>query len=59
MKIHYGTVRIKVNAEEDEINGPGELALSDRFSLFQNKVEDAVINISEEYPEFEFEVFGE
>ncbi len=58
MKMNYAEIEIRIKAEEDEINGPNEMALSDRVMEFQEKIEDAVEELRREFPEFLFNVTG-
>ena len=58
MKVPYADIEIKIKAEEDEINGSNEMALSDRVMEFQEKIEDAVEELRREFPEFLFDVTG-
>jgi len=54
MKITYGEVKIKVKAEEKDIDGPHELRLSDSFYEFRNELIEWVVEMSMRFPEFEF-----
>ncbi len=59
MKIPYGYLRISINAEEDEINGPDELALSDRFGEFEDELAEHLEHEFESrFPEFTFHISG-
>ncbi len=55
MKIVYADVKIEVLAEEDLINGPLELQLSDDVGSFEEDLE-GWLNTLDEYPNFEFKV---
>ena len=56
MKITYADVRIEIQAEEDLMNGPLELALSDDVELFQDQLETWIRTLTLDYPNFEFKV---
>lgn len=55
MKIPYAYVLIEVQAEEDLINGPLELALSDDVASFEEDLEGWLETL-DEYPNFEFKI---
>lgn len=59
-KTHYATIEIKVFAEKEEINGSGELALSDALMTIANDIEDELAQGAlGPYPknkDFDFEV---
>lgn len=58
--IKYGRLSIDVLADEKEINGPNELALSGCFYELQLKLEEWLANeMGTEFPEFDFTVEGE
>ena len=55
--ITYGDISIRVLADEKEIDGPNELALSTRFYALQVLLEDWLANeMATEFPEFDFVV---
>lgn len=55
----YGKISIRVFADEREINGPDELALSDRLHELEIKVDEWLANeMGTEFPEFDFTVEG-
>ncbi len=55
MKIIYADVRIEILAEENLINGPDELQLSDDVSSFEEDLE-GWLDTLDEYPNFELKV---
>jgi hypothetical protein len=53
----YDKVSIQILAEEELINGPDELGLSDRCYEFQIKLEEWLANeMGTEFPELDFAV---
>lgn len=57
MKITYADVRIEIQAEEDLMNGPLEIQLSDDVQLFVEGLEEWLNTLAlDEYPNFEFKV---
>ena len=59
MKVYYADIKIKIKAEEDEINGSNEMGLSDKVWFFQEKLEKWLEQeMKQEFPEFEFDVTG-
>jgi hypothetical protein len=55
-KVDYGYLKVTVKAEEDEINGPNELALSDVFAAFSEDLEQWLEERETDYPEFALSV---
>jgi len=58
MKTPYGTLKVVVKAEEDEIDGDDELELSDRFTELEDELYDWLKLQELSYPEFEFDLLG-
>lgn len=57
MKMPYGRLLITINAEQEEIDGEDELALSDQFVRFEEElIRWMDEEMREEYPEFTFDV---
>ena len=57
MKITYADIRIEIQAEEDLMNGPLEIQLSDDVQLFVEGLEEWLNTLAlDEYPNFEFKV---
>ena len=54
MKITYADVRIEIQAEEDLMNGPLEIQLSDDVASFEEELERWINTL--DYPNFEFKV---
>jgi len=52
MQVLYGEIVISARAEEEVINGPDELALSDRFYELETKFEEWLKQVGAEFPEF-------
>ena len=53
----YGDISIRVLADQEEIDGPNELALSTRFYALQVLLENWLANeMGTEFPEFDFVV---
>ena len=56
MKIIYGQIIVNVLAEEREINGPNEIALSDAFEEVKDTLEEDVLDgLQLRFPQFTFE----
>lgn len=57
--ITYGELSIRVLADKEEISGPNEIGLSDRFYELQLKLEEWLANeMGTEFPEFDFTVLA-
>lgn len=57
--ITYGDISIRVLADKEVIDGPDELALSDRFHELEIKLEEWLANeMGTEFPEFDFVVLA-
>lgn len=56
MKITYADVRIEIQAEEDLMNGPLEIQLSDDVLSFEEDLEIWLSTL--DYPNFEFKVLS-
>lgn len=56
MKVTYGYLHIEILAEEDLINGPDELQLSDDVSTFEEDVEGWLSWVTDEYPDLTFKL---
>ena len=59
MRIEYGRFKIDVLAEKEEVNGPNELALSDKFAELEEVLWEALQELALNYPEFDFILRGE
>ena len=53
----YGKIAFDVLADEEEINGPNEIVLSDRFGELETMLENWLANeMGTEFPEFDFSI---
>ena len=55
MKVAYAEVRIEILAEEDLINGPLEVQLSDDVAYFETDLEGWLSTL-DEYPNFKIQI---
>ena len=53
--IHYADLKIKILADQEEVNGPDEILLSDDIDEIEREVEAWLADM---FPQFEFEIQG-